>query len=362
MSTTIPFPHKPRPQQPKSFFSVINSLATSTVNTLSSTLVPHYTYEGNPHVYDAVCDCLNSIDYKQLEYQCSNGVPYELRPYVWYALLLKPSDPWEIKRLYSDANGNRYKQYKELIPANKSGADPELVNGLDEKTIRVIDCDVVRTFPEGAEYIFREKVITDLVRRILQIYVTNHIERGYFQGLNDIVGTLLLLFLEPHQKNKRFVVPCTTLLHEAEATTYFILEKVMDSLYPKRQTTFHCDLLWTEFVDLIQQFEITTANRERLQMDLVKQQTYRWFVCLFCREFHYKMVFAVWDNCVLKNGFRQFIKYLALSLLVNVCYSSSNGGLETFNTANKRFFNNMTEDNLSYLITLAYNYKSQNSR
>ena len=115
MQNKQPFQKRIEPQQKKTFLQMINSFATTAMNTISSSIIPHYTYEGNPYIYNAVCDCLNTLNYSNLQYQCSNGIPHDLRIYIWYALLLRPNDPWEIKNLYSEKNGIEYHNLCETV-------------------------------------------------------------------------------------------------------------------------------------------------------------------------------------------------------------------------------------------------------
>ncbi|EKE37519.1 hypothetical protein ENUP19_0259G0045 [Entamoeba nuttalli] len=362
-SQELPFQKRTEPKTDSSLFQYLSSFTTNVMNQLSSSFVPHFTYSGNPYVYNAVCDCLNELDYSRLEYQCNNGIPAELRAYVWYALLLRPSNPWEIKHLYSEKNGKEYKSLQSMLNTlvdNEQSLQEGVfqMSKIDQKTLRVIECDIIRTFPEGAEYLFKEPKIIEMLRRILQIYSIIHVDRGYFQGLNDIVGIIITAFMEPKQENGVFVVPKDEILFQVETTVYFSLEKIMDKLYINHSTQFHVDLLWTEFVDIVDRYySLFSVDPKQPNLDIVRQQSYRWFVCLFCREFHFHLTLALWDNFMLDNGFRTFIIYFAFAVLINITRSCDSSDLEKFNKSTKEFYNKMTESNLSYLITSAYSYK-----
>ncbi|ELP84324.1 hypothetical protein EIN_066090 [Entamoeba invadens IP1] len=356
----VPFPKRQAPKQ-TSLGSFFTTLATNTMNTLSSSLVPHYTYEGNPYIFNTVCDCLNRMDYTGLEYQCTNGIPAELRCYIWYALLLRPTDPWEIRALYSEAQGTQYRSMQSMLKNIDSAGLQEMqeISKIDSKTLRVIECDIVRTFPEGAEYLFKMPEIVQMLKRILIIYSIIHTNRGYFQGLNDIVGLLIVAFLEPRQYDGVFVLPTEDVLFQSESTVYFILESIMEKLYPNNSTVFHVDHLMTKFINTIDDYFDLIAGSQinRPNSDIVKQQTYRWFVCLFSREFHYHMTFAIWDNFIVRNGFTEFIIFFALSMILTVTGKYNTSDIEKFNDSLKAFLNQMKGDDLCGIITTAYTHQ-----
>ena len=408
----LPFQKRIEPKQQKSFFQILNSVATSALNTLSSAIVPHYTYEGNPYIYNAVCDCLNKLDYSGLQYQCSNGIPHELRVYIWYALLLRPKDPWEIKNLYSETKAKEYDNLWATVTVivdeiqnkrmqqreaqltnlnnnlnnnentnntnninnitninnnqtNNTNNDNNNINQLDEKTVRVIECDVVRTFPEGGEYIFKNQPqIIDMLKRILLIYSYVYNNRGYFQGLNDICAIFIALFMERYLHDGEFTLPNENELKKIEVSVYYMLEAMMKKIYPGNETQFHVDTLWTDFIDLIEhQFGNYSFNSTYIiNFDIIRQQTYRWFVCLFCREFNYQLTFAVWDNFFLKMPMKQFILQFAFAILVKITNSYNVNSFEDFNSSNILFFNDMKTEKLNSLITVARSYDFDSSQ
>lgn len=60
-------------------------------------------------------------------------------------------------------------------------------------SLKVIRSDVKRTFQKTE--IFKNKVIMNLLVRLLFVWNMRHPETGYVQGINDIAAQFLIIFL-----------------------------------------------------------------------------------------------------------------------------------------------------------------------
>lgn len=106
---------------------------------------------------------LNSVNQEVLKGMIREGIPDQIRKDVW-PFLIKGSTP----------------DYQKVLE-----------QPWDEKVRKTIELDLDRTFPDNA-YFFKNNPGYEGLRKVLNCLNAILPEMGYCQGLNFIVGTLLL--------------------------------------------------------------------------------------------------------------------------------------------------------------------------
>ncbi|KAL7720903.1 Rab-GAP TBC domain-containing protein [Entamoeba marina] len=173
-------------------------------------------YEGDFKICAEVYKYMRSGNYQKLRRLCCLGIPRKVRAYVWYSLLIQPTQTSEIFDL---SNKSQFELYWKNIEEFSIDTDQFVVN----YDIDIIDFDVARTYPIGYDLIFQLDCIRSILRRVLRMYVYLH-PNGYFQGLNDIVSILLIVLLDMYT-HQNLVVDSVVLLNKnkfdiIEATTF----------------------------------------------------------------------------------------------------------------------------------------------
>ena len=110
----------------------------------------------------------------QLKGMIRKGIPFNLRPYVWY-ILSGGHD------LFVAAEDN---YYRNILENHESGTMPST-------SVEEIERDVYRTYPEHP-YLQTEEGIASL-RRVLLAFSIHDEQVGYCQSLNFLVGFLLIV-------------------------------------------------------------------------------------------------------------------------------------------------------------------------
>ena len=118
----------------------------------------------------------------QLKAMIREGIPFNLRPHVWYIL----SGGYD---LFSAAEDD---YYKKVLEDHESGAMPST-------SAEEIERDVYRTYPEHP-FLQTEEGIASL-RRVLLAFSIHDEQVGYCQSLNFLVGFLLIV-MEREEEEK----------------------------------------------------------------------------------------------------------------------------------------------------------------
>lgn len=208
-----------------------------------------------------------------------------------------------------------YLEYRTTIYENKFSHQTEKY----QKDLKQIHDDIPRTQPEVL--LFRTDALQCVLGRVLYIWSVRHPASGYVQGINDLCSILLLVLLEGHTE--------FDLLHEAgelpecmddvEADAYWclaaILECIQDYFFPcspgiQRALGHIQEIIWRLDAPL-------ARHLEALGVQLI-HFSFRWFNCMFTREFPLQLVFLLWDaliSCV--DGFSQFSVYVASAFILH---------------------------------------------
>ncbi|EKE37153.1 hypothetical protein ENUP19_0083G0126 [Entamoeba nuttalli] len=328
----------------------------SYVQKLLSSFTRQTTFEGNKSkVYDIIED-LKKGDKRKLYFDCSNGVPKELRAPVWYCMATEGCSYEEIiqiksKRLYIEYWSEAYEC--ELFDLNK-------------KQARTIDVDVVRLFPEGYKEIFKHEDVRMRIRRIKRMYEYHFPNPGYFQGMGDIVAVFFVIFSEYYINEfsiNNYLKTDNEILDRIECATYVLLIYIMQNICCDCKTIdgvkeFHPESLWREIV----KFYILKDKNFKIKYDefIIKQQIYKILVCFFARDLNIHLTSIIYDGlicgtcCSEGKVFNGIIK-LAIAFIEMIKQQGVDlGDLYSFNQESHKFFETITESKISQLIAIAW--------
>lgn len=135
------------------------------------------------------------------------GVPPELRARVWQALCHVPDKKVAAGPLYyhellreaeedaasSSASASSSPSSSSSSPSSSSGGQRQ---GQYTKLLKAIEKDIVRTFPDNANFCDARSESIQMLRRVLLAYAVRNPLVGYCQALSTIVAIFLLLMEE----------------------------------------------------------------------------------------------------------------------------------------------------------------------
>eukprot|EP00116_Pleurobrachia_bachei_P006312 sb/3466574/ len=172
--------------------------------------------------------------------------------------------------------------YDRLIVRCAEKTYKNIMNEADEKNLTCLKLDIPRTFPEHPG--FREPVIRNNCQDILMAFCLYRPETGYCQGLNYLVGSLLLATQHPDGE-----------LRSEEC--FWLLVSLIDTI-PDYHTTGmkgierDCRVLEAYFNKKVPQtWQHFASFRLPIQLFAVK-----WFICLFVDVLPFHTVLHVWDT------------------------------------------------------------------
>ncbi|EAL49916.1 hypothetical protein EHI8A_075320 [Entamoeba histolytica HM-1:IMSS-B] len=328
----------------------------SYVQKFLSSFTRQTTFEGNKSkIYDIIED-LKKGDKRKLYFDCSNGVPKELRAPVWYCMATERCSYEEIIQIKS----------KKLYMEYWSEAYECEIFDLNKKQARTIDVDVVRLFPEGYKEIFKHEEVRRRIRRIKRMYECHFPNPGYFQGMGDIVAVFFVIFSEYYINEfsiDNYLKTDNEILDTIECATYVLLIYMMKNIYCECKTIagvkeFHPESLWREIV----KFYTLKDKNFNIKYDefIIKQQIYKILVCFFARDLNIHLTSVIYDGlicgtcCSEGKVFNGIIK-LAIAFIEMIKQQGVDlGDLYSFNKESHKFFETITESKTSQLIAIAW--------
>lgn len=178
-----------------------------------------------------------------------NGCSAKARHIVWPILLgYVPTDAAARERVLCQ----KRKEYADLVETwhvttikgaaaeeeAKSKYGKAIPNDGHVALVKQIHVDVLRTHPEGFSNTFNNKAICDMLNRLLIVWSRVHSNVGYFQGLNELPTTFIMVFiwakLNGAKLTKENLGKLTTQdLFEIEADSYWCLCSVMKQIIVK---------------------------------------------------------------------------------------------------------------------------------
>ncbi|XP_065055708.1 growth hormone-regulated TBC protein 1-A-like [Rhopilema esculentum] len=238
------------------------------------------------------------------------GVPSESRGEVWLI----------ISRAKAKLDAAPLK-YEELVQGN-----------MDEKIVDIIERDIRRTYPENVYFRdVKDSQLTSL-KNVL-VAVAHYKESiGYCQGLNYIVGMLLLITKD-------------------EKMSFWLIVEILERLVPD----FYSKNLVGVRVETLVLMELISQRHPDLYLHFksngidLNLTTSKWFICLFMDVLPVETTLRIWD-CLFYEGSKILLR-VALTLIISnkEKFLASKDFTEICQTFKKITNNSLTLDCHSFL-------------
>ena len=216
---------------------------------------------------------------KALKKMVRKGIPRQYRSDVWMSLSSAKKYMLENEGKYCDltAKSCDAKIYSKIKDTN------------GEAQLDIIQRDLSRTFPENPS--FKDPILQNNLQDILMAYCLYKPDVGYCQGLNYVVGSLLLATQQPDGK----------LLPE---NCFWLLVALMDIIPDYHSVKMSClnpDCL--VLAQLIEKKMPQTHSKVSSFGLPIQMFVTKWFVCLFVDILPFHTVLHVWDT-LFYEGFK----------------------------------------------------------
>lgn len=265
-----------------------------------------------------------NIDLVQLRKLAWNGIPPEMRPFVWQVMLgYLPTN----KARREQAVERKRNEYLDSIPLyfdTSADDDTEIADRTTQEgeLLRQILVDLPRTSPNLP--FFQQEPIQRMMERVLYIWSIRHPASGYVQGMNDLLTPLLLVAMQPYATDKGNALRCdvATLssrqIKEVEADAYWSLTKLLDGIqdhYTFSQPGLQRMVLRLE--DLMRRHSPMLDKHFQDEGVQYMQFSFRWMNCLLLRELPLRAVLRLWDTYLAEEraGFENFHVYVCAVFL-----------------------------------------------
>jgi len=264
------------------------------------------------------------MDVEALKKLAWQGIPLEYKSLVWKILLKYIPLNKESRESTVSRKRQEYANFVEMYYTNMA------TNQLDDherKTFEVIKKDVYRTQPDSP--LFQQKIVQEMLIRILWIWNIRHPASGYVQGINDLttpfIAAFILEYLPDLNLDNFAVSPdtvATTLTPEnvakLEADIYWCLSKILDGIldnYTFSQSGTQKTL--NKIKDITKKIDIELFQHfEENQIDF-SYFSFRWIFCLLIREFPLKVGLRLFDTYIAdEQGFSVFHLYVCAAILL----------------------------------------------
>ena len=252
---------------------------------------------------------------------CSN-CEYHIREVVWKVVL--GYLPTRLDR-HTDVHRRKRLEYtylsdtckEDLARLNSGCALSESIMA----SFHQIKIDIPRTCSYSIE-LFKDDILVTLMLRVLYIWALRNPACSYVQGMNDMVVPTLIVLLEGKFRVDILELNAAALisvdLFDVEADLYWILSKLLQDLqdhYTVSQPGIQ--RMVQKLKDIIQRVDIELFDHLHSEQVDFMQISFRWFNCLFTREFKHECVLRLWDTCIAEvDGFTVFLIYFSAALLI----------------------------------------------
>ena len=215
----------------------------------------------------------------KLERFVHKGIPMSLRGHIWMEITNARKKRDEVPSLYQDL----------LLKQVKS-----------DTIIEQIDRDIPRTFPTNIFFRGKDpKSLEQPLFNVLLAFANHNSKIGYCQGLNYVVGMLLLVTKDEDQ-------------------SFWILKCLLEDILPDYYSPNLPGLL----VDMKVLNLLVEDHCPQLAKHLAAQNVTwelicsKWFICLFCDILPIETVLRIWD-CILYNGSGIVMKVALLTVILH---------------------------------------------
>jgi len=263
------------------------------------------------------------IDLEALRKLAWQGVPPLFRSVVWkillkYIPLNKESREPTVTR--------KRQEYANFVEMYHTKMNVKELDDQERKTFEVIKKDVYRTQPDYP--LFQQKIVQDMLIRLLWVWNVRHPASGYVQGINDLTTPFIAAFITeylPELNYDTFAVPSDIekiLTEEViaclEADSYWCLCKILDGIldnYTFSQSGTQRTL--NKIKDITKKIDGDLfTHLEENEVDFT-YFSFRWIFCLLVREFPLKVGMRLFDTYIAdEQGFSVFHMYVCAALLL----------------------------------------------
>ncbi len=251
------------------------------------------------------------------------GVPHQHRAEIWARLLgLVGPDPAQ----WHQQLKQRRDAYVSLVSALSGAMSAESVVQL-----QMIAVDVPRTHPQGWGLLFSDPVMQHSLQRVLLVWSVNHPQVAYYQGLNDLVVPLYIVYMTAclgplsddhdeyvHNKHIHYLLP--SILPLIEADVYHSLCIILDQLLKHNKITIggiYAEHMVSRLATLMQLVDSAYCHVMYLYIgahlisaeplvDHMRSEgmefmlfAFRWLLCLFTREFSVPNLICLWVRTII---------------------------------------------------------------
>ena len=204
-----------------------------------------------------------------------------------------------------------YYQLREKMSTKLSHiiTQPHLIAEHDMKSYKQILVDVPRTMTDIKDSTRFQKLLIN----ILFAWSVRHPASGYVQGINDLCIPLINAFAPKGDINGISDED----LNSLEADVFWCLTAILDRIQNvyTNSASYALKKLETFIISKDEKFDKFLKENE---LDYVKF-AFRWFNCIFVREFSLKQILRIWDTYIAEEeGFSTFHIYTCAALLLNV--------------------------------------------
>eukprot|EP00055_Hartaetosiga_balthica_P002264 m.3315 g.3315 ORF g.3315 m.3315 type:complete len:511 (-) comp2049_c0_seq1:50-1582(-) len=241
-----------------------------------------------------------------------SGVPSQVRAMVWR--LLCGYLPANEKRRQATLERKR-EEYAELVAQYyDTRLDPE-----NQKTIQQILLDVPRTSP--AIETFQQRVVQELLERVLYMWAIRHPASGYVQGINDLCTPFFIVFMEEcidcDFSDCDVSTVAKPLINDIEADCFWCLSRLLDGIQDNYTPGQNGIVEKVEALeDITRRVNGTLVTHLEQYNVAFMQFSFRWINCLLMREMPVACTIRLWDTCLSEpDGFASFHVYICAAFL-----------------------------------------------
>lgn len=255
---------------------------------------------------DKILQC-DRIDIKKLRQYAWCGLPNQYRNKV-YRILLGITSYKNESYEKEIIEKNRFYFQNILAISEPSSHEKQFISvrevyiDIDQKTLKQIEIDVNRIPKQYLVY--KNTSLKFIFTNILKIIAKRRPAIGYVQGMADLIIPLIEIY-----KNEFF----------AESTIYFALSEILNS--------FQCFFIDNQdgigraikkIGKILQVIDPTLyAYFKKINLE-IHMFAFRWFNCLFVREFKLEYYLLIFDSMLSTKNFELFLIYFSISLLIKL--------------------------------------------
>lgn len=260
-------------------------------------------------------DSMDRLLFKKI---CIAGIPPGHRERA-YAVLLEVSKPSaESYKNMQIESCSRYARYRELRQRNisnniRTGIPPSSGPGLDaglqisEETSYQIRIDLKRLSSE--QRMFRGFDLSPAISEILEIISVEMPEIGYSQGMADLLIPFIRLECQSYEEGP---VP-EDLLERIQPVPFFLYKSLLQLLGSNLTDLFSAPLAeLREVLSVLESKLLIHLDSIGLEVHMV---AFRWFSCLFSREFELEEWYRFFDAAICVD-INEFMVFFAAAIFV----------------------------------------------